>query len=241
MNQQSFTGHTRRRQTRWTVHLADRVARLLIAAGGIGTILAVSLVCVFLVWVVLPLFWPATVRQESVAKIDWSADPPQHIALDEDQLLGYALLADGSLVAFRPDTGEQVDQQEFLRATPPTAAAFDPQGVRAAFGFDNGTVRLANIHFTTTFVEPAELPEQHRNLRPGDVAVFDESVLTRAEAGQFRLRSLVAELDPPIEIAGGRRPFGGSIIPPGPTARCSASYRPTAGSNCTRLIIVRIC
>ena len=184
------------------MHVVDRLARWLIAAGGIGTIVAVSLVCVFLVWVVLPLFWPAKVRQESEAKVDWSADPPRHIALDEDQLLGYALLADGSLVAFRPDNGQQVARQDFLRATPPTAAAFDPQGVRAAFGFADGRVRLANIHFTTTFVDPAELPENKRNLRAGDVDVWNEAVLTRAAAGQFRLRSLVAELDPPIEIAG---------------------------------------
>jgi phosphate transport system permease protein len=202
MNQQSFTGQTRRRQTRWTVYVVDRLAHLLIAAGGIGTIVAVSLVCVFLVWVVLPLFWPASVRHESVAKVDWSAEAPRHVALDEDQLLGYALLADGSLIAFRPDTGERVAQQEFLHATPPTAAAFDPQGVRAAFGFADGTVRLANIHFTTTFVETADLPDDKRNLRVGDVGVWNDAVLTRAAAGQFRLRSLVAELDPPIAIAG---------------------------------------
>ena len=61
---------------------------------------------------------------------------------------------------FGPTTASGSPQQEFLRGTPPTAAAFDPQGVRAAFGFADGTVRLANIHFTTTFVEPADLPER---------------------------------------------------------------------------------
>jgi phosphate transport system permease protein len=202
MNQQSFTGHSRRRKTRWSVHVIDRLAHGLIATGGIGTIVAVLLVCVFLVWVALPLFWPASVSNQSVAKIDWSADSPRHITLDEDQLLGYALLADGSLLAFRPDTGERVSQQEFLRAEPPTATAFDPQGVRAALGFQNGSVRLANIQFITTFVEQTEVPEQVRKLRPGDVIVFDEALWTRAPAGQFRQRRLVAELEAPIEIDG---------------------------------------
>ena len=53
MHSQSYTGRERRRTTRWTVHVADRVARWLIVAGGIGTILAVSVVCIFLVWVVV--------------------------------------------------------------------------------------------------------------------------------------------------------------------------------------------
>ncbi|HTU24616.1 MAG TPA: hypothetical protein VMF30_04420, partial [Pirellulales bacterium] len=200
MNQQPFTGHTRRRQTRYAVHLVDRLARWLIAAGGIGTIVAVSLVCVFLLWVVLPLFLPATIDTQSSAKIAWSSDAPRHIALDEDQLLGYALLADGSLVSFRPDTGEEVGRLEFLKAGPPTAAAFDPGDARGAFGFADGTVRLANIQFTTAFIEPAELPDRLRALRAGDVATFDQAMLTRTSAGQFRLRRLVAELEPPVAI-----------------------------------------
>ena len=167
MNQKPITGHSRRRETRWGVYVADRVAQGLIAAGGIGTIVAVLLVCVFLVWIVLPLFWPARVQQQTTATVDWSNEAPRHIVLDEDQRLGWALLGDGSLIAFRPDSGELVGRQEFLQATPPTAAAFDPQGLRAAFGFEDGTVRLANLQFLTTFVEPAELPETLRKLPPG--------------------------------------------------------------------------
>src|SRR5262249_41064664 len=52
----SFTGRTRKRSTSWVVRLTDLLARALITVGGIGTIGAVTLVCVFLVWVVVPLF-----------------------------------------------------------------------------------------------------------------------------------------------------------------------------------------
>ena len=59
----SFTGHPRRRlKTRWSVWLGEILSRLLITVGGIGTIVAVALVCVFLVWVVYPLFLGATAR-----------------------------------------------------------------------------------------------------------------------------------------------------------------------------------
>ena len=56
----SFTGRTRRRRTRWAVRAMDKLAHGLIVGGGIGTIVAVSMVCVFLLWVVLPLFQPAS-------------------------------------------------------------------------------------------------------------------------------------------------------------------------------------
>ncbi len=83
MSDPTITGRTRRRGTRRSVYWADIVARWLIAAGGIGTIIAVSLVCVFLLSVVAPLFWPAKVgpRVENA----WSApasDPARPAATD---------------------------------------------------------------------------------------------------------------------------------------------------------------
>ncbi len=48
-----------RRKTPWVTKFIDRLAGWLITFGGIGTICAVVGVCVFLVWVVLPLFKPA--------------------------------------------------------------------------------------------------------------------------------------------------------------------------------------
>ena len=52
----SFTGHARKRVTSRKVRIAERVARTAITIGGIGTIVAVATICVFLVWVVFPLF-----------------------------------------------------------------------------------------------------------------------------------------------------------------------------------------
>ena len=60
--QRTFTGLERRRKTSWTVTAGDRIARSLVAVGGIGTIGAVLLVCVFLASEVIPLFVPAKVE-----------------------------------------------------------------------------------------------------------------------------------------------------------------------------------
>ena len=60
----SFTGRGRRKQTPWTVRSADVIAKWVITVGGIGTIVAVSVVFLFLFAVVAPLFWSATIEQE---------------------------------------------------------------------------------------------------------------------------------------------------------------------------------
>ena len=56
MTQPSLTGRGPRRRTRRSVRVAERVAKTMITIGGVGTILAVSLIMAFLLWVVVPLF-----------------------------------------------------------------------------------------------------------------------------------------------------------------------------------------
>lgn len=69
MDRRTITGRPRRkRTTHSSVVWMDRIARSIIAIGGIGTIVAVGLVFVFLIWVVAPLFLPA--------KISASVEPP---------------------------------------------------------------------------------------------------------------------------------------------------------------------
>jgi phosphate transport system permease protein len=59
---QTFTGRQRRRGAHPWAKAADVIARGLITTGGLGTILAVLLVSVFLLAVALPLFRPASAR-----------------------------------------------------------------------------------------------------------------------------------------------------------------------------------
>ncbi len=57
----SFTGRARRKKTHWSVRLSDRLSKSLITVGGIGTILAVSTVFFYLLYVTIPLFRPARI------------------------------------------------------------------------------------------------------------------------------------------------------------------------------------
>jgi len=72
----TFTGVRRSRQTSRRVLLADFFARFFITFGGIGTIIAVLIVCLFLAMVVVPLFLPADVSEPvTVKQFDLRATP----------------------------------------------------------------------------------------------------------------------------------------------------------------------
>src|SRR5262245_9311298 len=101
-----FAGYSRRRATRWTVRAGEILARGLITVGGIGTIIAVALVLVFLVWVVAPLFLGASVIEADRFPLSRDAGRPIRTAVDEYQLAGWNLFSDGTLEVFRLDTGK---------------------------------------------------------------------------------------------------------------------------------------
>ncbi len=105
-----FTGRSRRRRTTWTVRAIDKLAQGLIVAGGVGTIAAVSMVCFFLAWVVLPLFAPASVAKPAATAPAWGERKPLHVAIDEYQIAGWAVFADGAIDVFRIDGGQRVER-----------------------------------------------------------------------------------------------------------------------------------
>ena len=65
----SFTGRSRRRTTHPWVRYSDTIARAVITLGGIGTIVAVLAVGVFLLAVAAPLFTSATAALDRVAPL----------------------------------------------------------------------------------------------------------------------------------------------------------------------------
>ena len=203
----AFTGRTRRRKTTRAVRTAETISRVLITAGGLGTIVAVTTICVFLVSVVVPLFTGA--RAESTAvqpELDAVRDgAPLHVELDEDRLAAWALLPDGQLVAFRIDDGSELERRELFPGR--TLTAFDA-GLGAGdvgFGFADGAVQLGRIGFAARLVPPAELPDSVSRLVPGARATLGRGVVQRSRDGQFRVEELDVALDEPV-LAGSASP-----------------------------------
>ena len=74
--QKSFTGRIRRQKTSWRVKGSDFVASGLIKVGGIGTIVAVLTVFLFLLLEVWPLFFSAELAVRSQEKTLWPSPLP---------------------------------------------------------------------------------------------------------------------------------------------------------------------
>ena len=218
----TFTGRTRQRRTKWTVRAGDTFAHGLIVAGGIGTIVAVSMVCLFLVWSVLPLFESPAIEAFSDETSPWR-QTPLSLAVNEHGVAGWAVLPAGTVDFFRLDSANVVrsvarqELSEHARFTCMSPLAGDEQ---AAFGFADGTVRLGRIAFRSGFVPQRDVTDVLRNLAVGEATESDASIIERAAETQFRRHQLKLELDPPAQLAAaaielvdmGRRPGSSGAV-----------------------------
>ncbi len=211
-----FTGLTRRK-TSSKVRVIDRVARWVIAVGGIGTIVAVLLVCVFLVSVAIPLFRSARTDSERTIAAGKSDSPPLQMGVDEFRLLGWTLSVDGQLQGFKLHDGQPLGEPQAIRsedndqaaAMTCCAVAIDfkckksfedlPNGTAKVcmFGFADGSVRLGAIGYKTTFLDDSAVDPAIRALKVADEALeFQGGMVQRTPTGQLRLQQLVKMLDP---------------------------------------------
>lgn len=192
------------RKTRWSVRAADRLAHGLITGGGIGTIAAVSSLFVFLAWVIVPLFLPASVGEPSTWPAPWGAKVPLRVKLDEHRTIGWAVTDEGKLTVFRAEGGGVLNEQQLIDGEKPTAAVVMPDGEGVAFGFADGSVRLGTIRFATKFYEPDQVDASIRKLEVGEPVPFGEGsergMIERTPQDQFRLQVAVAQFDKPVEV-----------------------------------------
>src|SRR3569623_93768 len=196
----SFTGRTRRRNTRWRVRATDKLAHGLIVGGGIGTIVAVSMVCVFLLWVVLPLFQPATVEGIETMPADWGKRKLLHLAVDEYRGAAWALLEDGTLDVFRIDGDDRapIEKRNLFPDGPKlTCAAFSLTSDDVAVGFADGSIRLGTIGFLTHFVEE-QLNGAASGLKPGESMLIDKGLVERPPEGQLRRQEIAVRFGEPL-------------------------------------------
>ncbi|NJL30406.1 MAG: hypothetical protein HC898_01565 [Phycisphaerales bacterium] len=115
MNKQGFTGRVRQRKTSRRVFWADHAARLLIMIGGIGTIVAVLTVFIFLGSVIIPLFTGSSIESAGRTKqVQPLSSRPIATGVDEYQVMGWVLMSSGELQVFRADTGAVLEKRALV-------------------------------------------------------------------------------------------------------------------------------
>src|SRR5262249_16644077 len=197
---------------RWRVRAADVPSRIVITLAGIGTIVAVSTVCIYLVAVVVPLFMSAKVKDPQPvvppAGAVRSGDSLLAAGVDEDQLMVWVLSRSGQLSLFRLNNGESLLQRQLFEGGAPTAVSHPSSRAMSTstgnktiqlgigFGFENGTIRLANFDFRESYPRRAKLTrEVLDNLKNrGDIARVGSGLAQVTPQDQILLRELVIEL-----------------------------------------------
>lgn len=183
----------RKRVTRKSVILADRVARLVITLGGIATIAAISAVAVFLLLVALPLFTPPRVQAMHDHPMPEGIGAPLFVMLNEEKCLGAVLGQDGVLKSFDARDGAPI--KEIALPKEPALVSFSPPSADGTtlLGFADGTIRLARLQFRDSF-----LSEAKADMARGESKRVDEGILTRLPDHQYRLTEVEFRWEDPV-------------------------------------------
>lgn len=199
----SFTGRARRRATRPWVRASDTLARVLITLGGIGTIVAVLLVGVFLLAVALPLFWPARARLDGVVATPFVAGGPSAVALDESAAVAVVIDVpraghDGGVTLLSVADGTVLDHRAAAESGlgDATAIRIVPGSRLAAVGFRDGSIRTGELGVRSTFIDALALPSGARELRRGTAVATPDGVIALADNGRYATVAAVTELAP---------------------------------------------
>jgi phosphate transport system permease protein len=190
----------RRHSTRASVKVADRLATTGITIGGIGTIIAVTAMCLFLVAVVVPLFLPGSSHESSRIENPLPGVSPIHFNVDEYRVMGWALFPDGTVRLSRLDTGDLLEERRLFDGNRLVSWSFSIDGSDVAFGFEDGRIQIGSIGFVTDFPEPETLPESFDSLEVGGRAVHESAIIQRTPEGQLRRQRLGVRLNAPIVV-----------------------------------------
>ncbi|MDZ4820295.1 MAG: hypothetical protein SGJ20_15115, partial [Planctomycetota bacterium] len=194
------------RTTSPTIWWTDRIAKHVIAIGGIGTIAAVLLVFVFLLSVAIPLFRPAKVSESTTWSTPWKTNGAILSAVNEYRTIGWALfpagkihgysLTDGSVI------GEPISVLSEENSSELSAAALSIDGSFITLGFSDGTIRQGSVSFDTTFVELADAEPALRDLPENEARASNGGIVQRIPNGLLRHQKLKLTLDPPVSTGG---------------------------------------
>ena len=157
------------RRGRRSTRLWDRAAEVIITLGGMAVLAAVLGICVYLLWVVLPLFDRGTVERGSDARSMSPQGDIVHMWLDADLRLAAVLEASGTLTVTDFAGSQQVERRRVVSESVASWGLL-PTGRAGAAGLGDGSIRLFEAGFRSS------LP--------------DEPLLTRLEAAVSAIDSL---------------------------------------------------
>ncbi len=201
----SFTGRTVSRKPAPRILLADRWAGWVITASGIGGILAVSLVGLFLLWVALPLLLPTKVELQNKMLPPGGSNTGSQTriraqAMDTYGSMVWSLLDQGLVVVQSLSSGLILKQIPIEAASSLTCNSDSDNG-RLALGFADGTVTLAEFSFKPQFLNELDVPPEMRKIARGESKPWAGGILTRTPEGMLRHLNFILDVEAPLAVS----------------------------------------
>ncbi|MFP5383073.1 MAG: ABC transporter permease subunit [Gammaproteobacteria bacterium] len=135
--------------------LKEWLARGGIMLGGVGVIAAVALIFFYLLWEVAPLFGEPKVEPQTAYTLPAAAaGTALFTAIEEQNEVGFRLLADGSALFFDAATGAAVDRQRIAHADVAALTRVAPSSAAAellAAGFADGRVVVLHEQYQARY------------------------------------------------------------------------------------------
>lgn len=177
----------------------DVVARYGIAVGGVGVIIAVVLIFFYLLYVVLPMFMPASMEgKQSYVFPDEALT--LDLAMEEQAEVGVRFLADATVVFFDVANGGTRAQFDLPMPEGTAISTFGRGTVGAqwvAFGTGDGRVLVAKHAYDVSY------PDNRRLITPKlEYPLGEESIVLDEQGGPLRELSLSNADDGSALIAG---------------------------------------
>ena len=175
----------------------DSAAEFVVTTGGFLVLAAVLGICLYLLWVVLPLFAPARVGEADQGTTDAAViatlvmiDPYRHQAtLIDEHIMAQGFLIDGGHDLGRQQFGADPDE--------PTATSFVREGELVAMGYADGRVRLGTLRYTSEMATPDEHSPK------GEITPAEMGYVETTGLGRGRRVTLSGSFGDPVMLQAG--------------------------------------
>lgn len=164
-------------------HFKDHFTRWYVAVGGLGVIVAVLLIFLYLLFEVLPLFGGAEIEERERYSTSWvqADDPPLLLAMEEQGEVGIRVAQSGQVSFFNTLDGKSVLQQQLPVPADAKITSFSvetPNSRRFVVGLSNGQVLIAQHNYKVTY------PNDVRLITPSLVFPYGQDPITLDEQGR---------------------------------------------------------
>ncbi len=165
--------------------LKDRLTRYFVGAGGISVIIAILLIFFYLLYVVVPMFGSAEIK-ESVTYISPGEGKTLHLGLEEQGTIGVRFTDNGHIIFFSTDSGVIV--QDIDLTLPARITSVSSNLDLVVLGLENGSALAVRYKFDLSY------PDDIRTLTPRLEYPLGEELLSLDESEQA-LTQVVVQLN----------------------------------------------